>query len=136
MDAIVLNRLVLAVLIIVMGYLTYQLVNRWSLNRSRILPHGLENLPPGVLGILYFTTPNCMPCKTVQRPALETVKKKFGQKLKVIEVDATQQTALADHWGVLSVPTTFIIDANGQARKVNHGVVRAEKLIQQLKDSE
>ncbi|NIR96491.1 MAG: thioredoxin family protein, partial [Gammaproteobacteria bacterium] len=79
----------------------------------------MENLPQGVLGILYFTTPNCVPCKTVQRPALETVKKHLGNKLKVIEVDATQQTALADHWGVLSVPTTFIIDANGKPRKVN-----------------
>jgi hypothetical protein len=30
------------------------------------------------------------------------------------------------------VPTTFVIDANGKPRYVNHGVAMAEKLIQQL----
>jgi thioredoxin-like negative regulator of GroEL len=77
-----------------------------------------------------------MPCKTVQRPALAMVQAEMGDKLKVIEVDATQRPELADSWGVLSVPTTFIIDTKGRPRKVNHGVVRAEKLLQQLTETE
>ncbi len=50
----------------------------------------------------------------------------------MIEVDASARPEIAQEWGVLSVPTTFVIAANGQPRYVNHGVASAEKLIQQL----
>jgi protein-disulfide isomerase-like protein with CxxC motif len=40
---------------------------------------------------------------------------------------------LANEWGVMSVPTTFILDKDGRPRQINHGVARAEKLLAQLK---
>jgi hypothetical protein len=43
---------------------------------------------------------------------------------------------VADYWGVLSAPTTFIIDARGQPRAVNHGLASMEKLLRQLEASE
>ncbi len=136
MDINVINRLILSLVIIGLGYVLYRLVDYWTLHRAHDLPPGLESLPQGVLGILYFTTPTCMPCKTVQRPAIETVKGQLGTRLQVIEVDATQQTELADSWGVLSVPTTVIIDAHGKPRKVNRGVTTADQLLRQLQESE
>jgi hypothetical protein len=54
--------------------------------------------------------------------------------LQVIEIDAVAQPDLADHWGVLSVPTTFIIDGYGQVRRVNHGVASADKLHAQIEE--
>jgi thioredoxin-like negative regulator of GroEL len=94
----------------------------------------MEGLSRGVPAILYFTTPTCMPCKTVQRPAIQKVRETLGQGIQIIEIDASQRADLAQEWGVMSVPTTFIIDKNGQPRQVNHGVTRAEKLLAQLKD--
>jgi hypothetical protein len=38
--------------------------------------------------------------------------------LHIVEIDATVRPDLADQWGVLSIPTTFIIDASGQRRQV------------------
>ena len=32
----------------------------------------------------------------------------------------------------MSVPTTFVLDAHGEARYVNNGVARAEKLLEQI----
>ena len=32
----------------------------------------------------------------------------------------------------MSVPTTFLLDAHGEARYVNNGVTRAEKLMEQI----
>jgi hypothetical protein len=52
--------------------------------------------------------------------------------LQIFEIDATAQPRLADAWGVLSVPTTFLIDAAGRPRRVNHGAVRAGALMAQL----
>jgi len=52
----------------------------------------------------------------------------------VIEVDAEARPDLANYWGVLSVPTTFIIDARGEPRRVNHGVASTDKLLGQLEE--
>lgn len=110
----------------------FWLVNRLILARTRGNQMGLESLHPGIPAILYFTTPDCVPCRTMQRPALKRLQAQLGEGLQVIEVDATAQPQLADYWGVLSVPTTFIIDEHGQARRVNHGVASADKLLSQI----
>jgi thioredoxin 1 len=82
--------------------------------------------------LVYFTTPDCVPCKTVQRPAIERVSNVLGEKLEVIEINAYDQPELAQTWGVMSVPTTFLLDTHGEARYVNNGVARAEKLLEQI----
>jgi hypothetical protein len=68
----------------------------------------------------------------VQRPALRDLSQAFGERLQIFEIDATLQPRLADAWGVLSVPTTFLIDAHGRPRRVNHGPTRAGPLADQL----
>lgn len=114
------------------GLAAYWALNRLLLWRLKKRPLGLEELLPGTMGILYFTTPDCQPCKTVQRPTLQKLSEQLDGALQVIQVDATLRPDLADYWGVLSVPTTFIIDSKGQPRGVNHGVASAEKLLRQL----
>lgn len=134
MEADILLRTLLAFAIIVFGLAVYGFTNRLVLARAAGKFKALKGLNPGTPAILYFTTPNCAPCKTVQRPAIQKVKQVLGEKVQVIEIDASEQTDLADEWGVLSVPTTFIIDKSGQPRQINHGVTRAEKLLAQLKN--
>jgi thiol-disulfide isomerase/thioredoxin len=93
---------------------------------------GLPEYRLGTPAILYFTSPGCAPCESVQAPALDRLHAMYGPCLQVIEVDATLRPRLADTWGVLSVPTTFLIDAQGRPRAVNHGVARTGRLIAQL----
>jgi thioredoxin 1 len=114
------------------GLLLYWLWNRAQMRRLGKADRGLAGFIPGKMSILYFTTPDCVPCKTQQRPALHKLMD-WGIDVQIIEIDATQQPYLADYWGVLSVPTTFIIDRNLQPRALNHGVANANKLRQQLK---
>ena len=54
----------------------------------------------------------------------------------MIEVDASARPDLASHWGVMSVPTTFLIDASRRPRHVNHGVATVDKLLKQFNDLE
>lgn len=130
-------RLVLALGIIAAGLSAFWLANRLILARTRLERRGLESLLPGIPGILYFTTPDCAPCRTQQRPALEQLKAKLGvDGVQVIEVNAAAQPELADFWGVLSVPTTFIIDSSGQPRRLNHGVQSAGALQNQIQEVE
>lgn len=122
----------LAIAIIALGLFAYWLLNQRLLVRAKSNIFTLFNQLPNKPVIVYFTTPDCAPCKTVQRPALNRVLQLLGERLEVVEIDATQRPDLAKIWGVMSVPTTFLLDARGEARFVNNGVTRAEKLMEQL----
>lgn len=132
MNSDILLRSGLAIAIIALGVCAYWLFNQRLLVRARQNVFTLFNQLPNKPIIVYFTTPDCAPCKTVQRPALNRVSQLLGDRLEVVEVDATQRPDLAKIWGVMSVPTTFLLDARGEARFVNNGVTRAEKLMEQL----
>jgi thiol-disulfide isomerase/thioredoxin len=132
MSSDILFRSALAIAIILVGILGYWLINQRLLVRAKSNIFTLFNQLPNKPVIVYFTTPDCAPCKTVQRPALNRVTQLLGDSLEIVEIDATQRPDLAQQWGVMSVPTTFLLDARGEARYVNNGVTRAEKLMEQL----
>ena len=133
MNAEIVLRFGLAVVIIGLGAFAYWLVNQRLLIRARSNVFTLFNTLPNKPVLVYFTTPDCAPCKTIQRPAINRVSHVLGEELEVIEIDATERPDLAKAWGVLSVPTTFVLDTRGEARFVNNGVARAEKLLEQIK---
>ena len=122
----------LAIGIIGLGAFAYWLINQRLLGRARSNVFTLFNRLPNKPVLVYFTTPDCVPCKTVQRPAIDRVSNLLGGKLEVVEINAYEQPDLAKTWGVMSVPTTFLIDERGEARYVNNGVARAEKLLEQI----
>ena len=93
---------------------------------------GPRLLQPGRPAILYFTTPDCVTCRVYQRPQLRRLEGMLGERVQVVEVDAQSRPELARRWGVLSVPTTFVLDSAGKPRHVNHGAVAAEKLAEQV----
>ena len=128
----ILVRLALALGIILFGLLVYWSINQRLLVRAQGNLSGLFPTLPNKPVIVYFTTPDCAPCKTVQRPAIQKVTNLMGEGIEVVEIDATERPDLAKTWGVMSVPTTFLLDARGEARFVNNGVTRAEKLMEQL----
>ncbi len=136
LPAILLTRALWALAIIAAGVVIYWLLNRFILYRAQ--SNGVKStVEPlfsrqGIPSILYFTTPECITCNVVQRPALQRLQESLGDRLQIVEVNARERPDLANRWGVLSVPTTFIIDEQGQLRYVNHGVARDEKLLQQL----
>jgi thiol-disulfide isomerase/thioredoxin len=132
MSSDILLRSILAVGIILVGLLAYWWINQRLLVRARNNLASLFPTLPEKPVIVYFTTPDCAPCKTVQRPAIQKVTKLLGENVQVVEIDATEHPDLAKTWGVMSVPTTFLLDAHGEARFVNNGVTRAEKLMEQL----
>jgi len=118
--------------IIAAGVLLYRLVSYLLISRVQAKARPLSLMRHGTPAILYFTSPDCAPCRTVQRPALISVQNRLGDRLQVIEINTYEQPELAKEWGVLSLPTTFIIDASGKPRHVNHGVTPAAKLIEQV----
>jgi thiol-disulfide isomerase/thioredoxin len=127
-------RFIAAIVLIGLGFGLYRLINLVILARAGNASATTEEVKPGLPSILYFTTPDCVPCKTVQRPAIQRVQETLGQRMQVVEVNAYDQPELAKKWGVLSVPTTFILDAQGRPKAVNHGTTPANKLLKQLSE--
>lgn len=130
------ERLIVALVLLALGVAAYAVVNRRQVRRATALAtHDplLNGLKAGVATIVYFTTPTCIPCKTQQLPALNRLQQELGEAVQIVRVDATENPDAAQRWGVLSVPTTFVLDAQGTTRAVNHGVTETAKLLQQLR---
>jgi thiol-disulfide isomerase/thioredoxin len=127
-----LERALLVIVLFAIGYAAYRLRVSRQIDQVSHDPL-LDQLQPGIPAIIYFTTPDCIPCRTRQQPALERIRETLGENaLQVLQIDATQEPDVADRWGVLSAPTTFIIDSSGQTVAVNHGVADEAKLQRQI----
>jgi len=125
----------IAALIIVCGVVGWMAFNRLSLRRVAARSMGdplLANAAPNTPIIVYFTTPTCAPCRTLQSPALAQLKADPDTRVQIIQIDATEQTDVADRWGVFSAPTTFVLDQHHVVHHVNRGVASAETLKRQL----
>lgn len=72
----------------------------------------------GFTGLVLFTAPWCMPCRTY-KPSLEKFAKEYGIKLGIVDTDVAP--ALAGTYGVRSVPTTFLF-VNGSPSRSKSGV--------------
>ncbi len=125
-------RLIGVALILALGWGVYVLINDRLLKKVPQDAKPLNALPRGKPTLLYFTTPDCIPCKTMQRPAIQHLRATLGEEVHILEIDAIAEPQLANQWRVLSVPTTFIIDAHGKPRFVNRGVASTEKLLHQI----
>ena len=106
-------------------WLAVEVHRRLTLARVRSTGNGAPTL-------LYFFTQSCVQCHTRQWPAIEQAVAGLEADVVVRKVDALAEPDLADTWGVLTVPTTVVLDPSGKARAVNYGVAEARKLIDQL----
>ena len=91
-----------------------------------------SRLSKGKPAVVYFSTPMCIPCKTQQRPALDSLEAQLGDVVQIIEIDATEYPEIAEKWGVFSSPTTIILDQHGNTQHINYGATPADKLVQQI----
>jgi len=127
------ERIIIFALFCAVCSLAYLGLRRWQMMRparSAASDPLLADLRPDLPAILYFTTPMCQVCKLQQAPVLERLRR--ADVVQVIHVDASAQPEVADRWGVLTAPTTFVLDAQGQPRAVNNGLADETTLRRQL----
>ncbi len=136
-DAVIITIVVLCVGM--GGYWLYRYIHGWNalkkLRGESVSPAAnfFPNYVPDKPGIVLFTADYCGPCKHRQRPTIQKVIAHFGdQTIQFIQIDVDTMPDVADRWGVMSLPTTVILDKDGQPIHINHGVTPQEILTHQL----
>lgn len=72
----------------------------------------------------------CMPC-TMMAPVIEEVREEFGGKVKIGKVNISENEALAERYGVSSIPT-FIIFKDGKIVDQFLGMTSFEDFCEKL----
>jgi thioredoxin 1 len=105
----------------------------WQYYKTRLMraiqPADMERGKPT---LLYFTGEYCAPCKFQQTPIVEQIRARLGDSVAVKTYDVSAQPDLASRYKVLTLPTTVVLDPQGQVMYVNYGVADQSKLESQL----
>ncbi|OHE61301.1 MAG: hypothetical protein A2Z99_14040 [Treponema sp. GWB1_62_6] len=129
----ILIRVAMSALVIAAGAAAWILLGRATLARAGNSAMKLEGYKRGIPALVYFSSPYCVPCKAVQRPAVDRFRNKAGQSVQVIEVDVSARPEIAESWSVFSTPTTVLVDSFGRARKSNPGIASMDTLLKQAR---
>lgn len=137
-------RLSILLLVGVVAWLSVTFGKRFvDMRRQRALSASLPDTLSGVINtdnttnkahvrILAFSTPDCQQCHRLQVPALQRVLEARGEAVAIVDIDATASPELAQHYQVLTVPTTVVLDAIGQPHTVNYGFANTRRLLEQV----
>ncbi len=94
------------------------------------LPTALAGrLPPGPT-VLYFTGEHCAQCQLQQTPILTQLREIVQINLHTI--DAVAEQGLASFYGVMTLPTTVLLDGQHTPKVINHGLAPLPQLRQQV----
>ncbi len=74
----------------------------------------------------------CGPCK-MQHPEIDKVERNMGDKVNVLMIDVDEDVAIANAYGIRSIPTLMIF-VDGMVQWRNSGVHRAELIENKLKE--
>jgi len=124
------ERILIAVAIVGLGVLAYQLF--LYAQRRRAARRSLDRADTDRATVLVFTSPTCAPCKLQQLPIIDRILVDWRDKIEVEIVDVTEQPDVAAQYGVWSLPTTIVLDAQRRVIAINQGVAHEKKLREQL----
>jgi len=86
-------------------------------------------LPPGPT-VLYFTGAHCAQCRLQQTPILTQLV--HAVKINLHTVDAVEEESIARFYGVMTLPTTVLLDRSHTPKVINHGLASLPQLRQQV----
>jgi thioredoxin-like negative regulator of GroEL len=126
------DRIAIAIALIVVGLAAYQTLlfaqRRMAARGSKIDRCAASGKP----ALLVFTSPTCGPCKLQQMPIVNRLMVDWHDKIDLNVIDVTEQPEVASRYGVWSLPTTIVLDADRQVAAINQGVASDRKLREEF----
>ena len=124
------ERILIAIAIVGLGIVAYQLF--LHAQRRRAARRSRNRAATGRSAVLVFTSPTCAPCKLQQLPIIDRILLDWHDKIEVEIVDVTEKPEAATQYGVWSLPTTIVLDAQRKVIAINQGVALEKKLREQI----
>jgi len=81
--------------------------------------------------LLYFRSDSCAVCPAQGR-YVEQVAGMWNGRLAIHKIDADSEPQTAQQYGVMTLPTTILVDDSGAVYDVNYGLTNAHKLNKQV----
>jgi thioredoxin 1 len=127
----------MAVLIASGAWVLWKMLGSSMVARAGTLENSAAGVPStgfvkGKPGLIVFGSTACAACVHVQNPAAQRLEAAMGGTIQVVHVDVDDQPSMAGRFGIMSLPTVFILDATATVRRVNHGLVSHDELKRQL----
>lgn len=129
-----------AIILLVVTVAALGLWQLWRYSQRRKLTHlaSVElpdalagRLPPGPT-VLYFTGAHCAQCRLQQTPILRQLLD--AVQINLHTVDAVQEDTIARFYGVMTLPTTVLLDHRHTPKVINHGLAPLNQLRQQVSE--
>lgn len=77
-----------------------------------------------------FYSDSCIPCKRLS-PVLADIEDELGDKIKLVKININFDAALAEKYGVMSVPTLLFIK-DGEEKSRLTGAVKKADIISEI----
>jgi thiol-disulfide isomerase/thioredoxin len=132
------ERVILVVTLAVLVAVAVLAVRAWTARTTHRVKaknpawDALGEHPDGRRTLIAFSTPTCAACHKAQAPAIDRASNQLGE-VRVIKVDASRQPEVAKAFGILTVPSTVVLAAEGdQVVAINQGFAPSARLVEQL----
>lgn len=128
---------ILIVALLALVVLLLGLAARWITARreetrlGRSLPAGLrERVSQGSPSLLYFFGPHCPSCRQQAR-ILDDLEARAG--IQAVRINTAEEPAAAEWFGIMTVPSSVVVGADGAVRRVLPGFQPAATLQEWLR---
>ena len=134
------ERLLLLAAIVAALIIAGAAVRAWSARRMTALRarpvdtvwSALGQTPDGRPGLVVFSAPLCVACRTAQEPAVRVLQAEYRTALRVVHVDIATRPKAAGAFNILTAPSTVVLAGDGRVSAVNQGFASVERLRAQL----
>ena len=121
------ERLLITTILIMLGTTAYATFKRRHVRVLGDLETAVSQIPT----ILYFASDSCAACPSQAR-YLEQLLAQWQEDLVIQKIDTEVEPETAVKYGVFTLPTTILIDQQGDVREINYGLTHTHKLTQQV----
>lgn len=119
------ERAIVVILLVLAGAAVYWAFKYRHMRRLKI--ELAEDRPT----LLYFRSDSCSPCMT-QSHYLEELERDYRDRVAMQKIDTELEPEKAAEYGVFTLPTTLVVDRQGEVKYINYGLTNTFRLSRQL----